>query len=118
MLAFRGYTSGAARTYMTSISETKTVQMRYSNISAVLLHPHIRCRFAAKLLVNCPGMLLFSKLIWHRTSKNELPGGDVLLCHLNKDTNVEGTLCPGGRRKNRAIFISSQTEMMSDYISD
>jgi hypothetical protein len=37
-----------------------------------MLHPGMRSHLRAQLLIHCARVLVFSKLVWHRTTKDEL----------------------------------------------
>jgi hypothetical protein len=59
-------------TYMAVVREAEAVQVWNANVGALILHPRIYPHLRAQLLIHCAGVLDFSKLVWHRTTKDEL----------------------------------------------
>ncbi len=57
---------------MAMVREAKAVQVWNADIGVLILYPGIRSHFRAQLLINCSRVLDFSKLMWHRTPKDEL----------------------------------------------
>jgi hypothetical protein len=57
---------------MAVVREAKAIQMWNANVGALMLHPRIRSYLKAQLLIHCARVLCFSKLVWHRATKDEL----------------------------------------------
>ena len=58
--------------YMAVVGEAEAVQVSNANIGALMLHPHVCSHFRAQLFIHCARALGFRKLVWHRTTKDEL----------------------------------------------
>jgi hypothetical protein len=52
--------------------EAEAVQVWNTDVRALMLHPGMRSHLRAQLLIHCARVLDFSKLVWHRTTKDEL----------------------------------------------
>ena len=57
---------------MAVVREAEAVQVWNANIGALMLYPRIRSYLRAQLFIHCARVLGFSKLVWHRTTKDEL----------------------------------------------
>ena len=64
-----------------------------ANIGALMLYPDIRSHLRAQLLIHCARVLDFSKLVWHRTTKDELllEAGRL---YLDRYTDIEAATNP------------------------
>ena len=59
-------------TYMAVVREAKAIQVWNANVRALILHPRIHSHLRAQLFIYCARVLGFGKLVWHRTTKDEL----------------------------------------------
>ena len=57
---------------MAVVREAKAIQVWNANVGTLMLHPRICSHFRAQLFIHCTRVLGFSKLVWHRTTKDEL----------------------------------------------
>jgi hypothetical protein len=57
---------------MAVVREAEAVQVWNANVGALILHPRIRSHLRAQLFIYCARVLGFSKLVWHRITKDEL----------------------------------------------
>ena len=63
------------------VREAKAVQVWNANVGALMLYPRVYSYLRAQLFINCARVLGFSKLVWHRTTKDKLlveAGGSYL----------------------------------------
>jgi len=57
---------------MAVVREVEAVQMWNANVGALMLHPCTRSHLRAQLFIHWARVLGFSKLVWQRTTKDEL----------------------------------------------
>ena len=57
---------------MAMVREAEAGQVWNTDIGALVLYPGIRSHLRAQLLIHCSRVLDFSKLVWHKTTKDEL----------------------------------------------
>lgn len=75
------------------VRESEAVQVWNADVGALMLHPGIRSYLRAQLLIHCAWVLDFSKLMRHRTPKDELlVAADGL--YLYRYTDVEAATNP------------------------
>ena len=78
---------------MAVVREAEAVQVWNANVGTLMLHPRIRSHLRAQLLIYCARVLGFSKLVWHRTTKDELLVEAGRL-YLDRDTDIEAATNP------------------------
>jgi hypothetical protein len=57
---------------MAMVGEAEAVQIWNADVGALMLHPGMRSHLKAQFLIHRARVLGLSKLVWHRTSKDEL----------------------------------------------
>lgn len=80
-------------TYMAMVREAEAVQVWNTDIGALMLYPGICSHLRAQLLIHCSRVLDFSKLVWHRTTKDELLVA-VRRLYLDRYADVEAATNP------------------------
>ena len=78
---------------MAVIREAEAVQVWNANIGALILHPHMSSHLRAQLFVHSTRILGFSKLVWHRTTEDELLVEAGRL-YLDRYTDIEAATNP------------------------
>ena len=79
--------------YMAVVREAEAVQVWNANVGALMLHPRIRSHLRAQLFIHCARVLGFSKLVWHRTPKDELLV-EAGRSYLDRYTDIEAATNP------------------------
>ncbi len=57
---------------MAVVREAEAVQVWNANVGALMLYPRIKSHLRAQLFIYCTRVTGFSKLVWNRTTKDEL----------------------------------------------
>jgi hypothetical protein len=102
---------------MAMVRKAEAVQVWNADVRAILLHPGIRSHLRAQLLVHCARVLDFSKLVWHRTAKDELlvtPGRT----YLDGYTNIEAATNPSLLRRYNAGVVIIKPQMVFNNCLD
>lgn len=79
---------------MAIVSEAEAIQARNANVAAMMLHPRVCAHLRAQFLIYCPRVLRFSKLMWHRTAKDDLHLAGTSRLYLDRDTDIEAATNP------------------------
>ena len=103
--------------YVTAVRKSKAIEMRYADIRAFLLHPHICPDLAADLLVHGAGMLGLGELVRHGAAEHDLPGPCPGL-DVHQDADVEAASDPCVALQNGASVASAQPKVLSGHSLD
>lgn len=105
---------------MAMVRESKTVQMRYADVRAPVLHPHVRPYLAAQLLIHCASVPGFCELVRHRAAKDEPPGNAVGASQprLDQHADVEAASDPLVAWRNSARIPIAKPYMVPDKSLD
>ncbi len=59
-------------TYMSVVREAKAVQVQNGNVSVSIFYLYVGSNLVAQFLVNTASVIGFGKLVWHRTTKDQV----------------------------------------------
>jgi hypothetical protein len=104
-------------TYVAVIREAEAVQLRYTEVSAPVLHPCIRPHLAAQLLVHRARVPGLGELVRHGAAEDEPPAGALRL-HLDGHTHVEAAPDPLVLRIDVAGVPIAEPQMVPDKSRD